>query len=194
MKKIFLVVLMVLMSFFVSCRGQIKTPKENVDTFIKNLKSYEASAEVVFTKQKKISTMKMQQRYDMKGYYELVFTEPESLKDYKVTYDGEKIYEYHPGTDKKVQAESNPAKNQVLFGTFVHNYLHVDHTGIIVKEEENTVSITLPIQGNYKYMAKETVWFDKKDSVPLKMAIYDQEGNVTIEITFTTFKYNVEIK
>ncbi|MGL5675127.1 MAG: hypothetical protein ACRDDX_01795 [Cellulosilyticaceae bacterium] len=190
MKKISIILLFVCMSCLISCNNQMGNAPETMDTWMRKLKNYVAEVDVVFTTNENTGTMKMKQVYEMDQSYRLTILEPSQMKGYETTWDGRKIEEYNPITDKKVQAQSNPVKNQVLFGTFVHNYLHVEHGQPAFTEDDKGLSVEVEIPGNYKYMAKERVWFDKKTKSPLKMVIYDKEGKETIHITFTSFQYN----
>lgn len=188
-KKIMVVVMFVLMSFLISCQGDYTSPEEKVTKLMAELQNYEAEMEVRFTNNTKMTTMKMKQTYDMNGQYEMTLIEPESLKGYKTIWDGEKIEEYNPIEDKKVQVKPNPVKNQVLFGSFVHNYLHGEKAKPTM-DHEKYVTVEASIPGNYKYMAKEKAWFNKNDGLPIKLEIYDREGNGTISIDIISFKYN----
>lgn len=190
MKKVAIVSLLVVISFLISCNSKIDNSEKGVEKFLKDLKTYNAEMIVTFTNNKKTTTMKMKQTYDMNGKYEITLMEPESLKGYQTVWDGEKIEEYNPITDKKVQAKPNPVKNQVLFGTFLHNYLQEDNVSLPIVTEGDQLVIEVVIPGNYKYMAKEKVWFNKKDNIPNKVEIYDKEGNLTIQIEIIAFQYN----
>ena len=191
MKKVMVVWMLVMLSFIVSCNNSLtSTPEEKVDKLLQELKNYEAEMIVTFTNNKKTTTMKMKQSYDANGNYEMTLLEPESLKGYKTIWNGDTMEEYNPVTDKKVQAKPNPVKNQVLFGTFLHNYLHGERMSQPPVREGEYLTVEVAIPGNYKYMAKEKVWFDAQTAQPVKMEIYDKEGNVTIAIEITLFQYN----
>jgi outer membrane lipoprotein-sorting protein len=56
------------------------------------------------------------------------------------------------------------------------------------------MTFEVPIPGDYKYMASEKVWFDEDELNPIKMEIYDLEGKVMIQLDFSHFKYNTEMK
>ncbi len=190
MKKIGIVLGCLLMSFFVSCtRGQHLTAEEQVIQAMQTMTQYTAEMDVTFTTNNKTATMKLKQVYHQDGTYEMTLLEPESLKGYQTIYNGEHIEEYHPREDKKVQAQASPVKNQVLFATFMHNYLQRETKQPLVLEGD-TLTVTLDIPGNYKYMATEKVWFDCKTGKPIHRVIYDKEGKMTIDMVMTTFEYN----
>ena len=157
--------------------------RKNVESMLQNLKKYEADVSITFTKNKDESNIKMKQVYREDGTYQTTILEPERLKGYYTTYDGHKMSEYNPSTQETIQTKVNPVLNQLLFGTFVKQYRQSP-----VKEVDGT--ITLKIPGGFKYMASEKVWFNEQTKYPMKMEIYDTEGNLTIEIVFESFNYN----
>ena len=161
---------------------------------LQQLLNYTAEAQITFTKNEKSSTIRVQQSYDMKGPYTLKILEPEHMNGYTTIYDGEKITEYNPINDKTVQVKVSPVKNEVLFGTFVHNYLKSQPTTKEGQEAVDALVLEAMIPGHYKYMANEKVWFDKETGKPIKMEIYGQDGVVTIQIEFLSFEYTIQTK
>lgn len=165
---------------------------KSVETMLKDLKNYEADVSITFTKNKDKSNIKMNQIYGIEGKYQMTITEPARLKGYQTICDGEKISEYNPVTEKSIQVEMHPVKNQLLFGTFVHNYLNGESPKAVEDqlEGETVYTLSVPIPGGFKYMASEKVWFNQKTTYPIKMEIYDTEGQLTIQIEFEDFRYN----
>lgn len=194
-KRLVILVSFIIAILAVGC-GKIErlSPKEKTHKMLTELQNYEAEMQITFTNNKKSSTIKMKQFYEMNGQFEITLSEPEHVKDYKAMCNGETITEYNPVTDKSVQVQITPVKNQVLFGTFVHNYLETQN--ISYHEEEvgsGALVVELSIPGNYKYMATEKVWFDDQGT-PLKMEIYGQDGELAIKIEILSFSYNPQIK
>ena len=169
-----------------------KHQTKSVENMLKELKNYEADVSITFTKNKDKSNIKMNQVYGIEGQYQMTIKEPARLKGYKTTYDGEKISEYNPVTEKSIQVEASPVRNQLLFGTFVHHYLNGEAHKAIEEQldGEMVYTLSIPIPGGFKYMASEKVWFNQKTTYPIKMEIYDTEGQLTIQIEFEDFKYN----
>ncbi|MDA3734115.1 hypothetical protein PBV87_21810 [Niameybacter massiliensis] len=156
---------------------------QSIEDMLKNLKNYESDLSITFTKNKDESNIKVKQVYNEDGTYQTTILEPERLKGYCTTYDGNTMSEYHPSTGETIQTKVSPVLNQLLFGTFVKQY----------KEnpaQATDSTITIPIPGRFRYMASEKVWFDEQTKYPKKMEIYDTEGNLTISIVFESFGYN----
>ena len=187
----------VILSFTMSlwgCHNQDVGTSRNksVEGMLQNLKNYEADVSITFTKNKDKSNIKMNHVYNQEGKYQMTITEPKRLKGYTVVCDGEKVAEYNPIIEKSMEIEVSPLRNQLLFGTFLHNYL-TNNAPQAIEEEldgKNVYTITVPIEGGFKYMATEKVWFDAKTTYPIKMEIYDAEGSLTIQIEFENFEYN----
>ena len=156
---------------------------QSIEDMLKNLKNYESDLSITFTKNKDESNIKVKQVYNEDGTYQTTILEPERLKGYCTTYDGNTMSEYHPSTGETIQTKVSPVLNQLLFGTFGKQY----------KEnpaQATDSTITIPIPGRFRYMASEKVWFDEQTKYPKKMEIYDTEGNLTISIVFESFGYN----
>lgn len=165
---------------------------KSVEKMLQDLRNYEADLSITFTKNKDKSNIKINQIYDVGGKYQMTIKEPERLKGYTTTCDGQKLSEYNPITKKSMQVDASPVKNQLLFGTFVHNYLNNESIKLVEEQLDGKAVYTLsvPIPGGFKYMASEKVWFDQKTTYPIKMEIYDTEGQLTIYIEFIDFRYN----
>lgn len=195
LKRVLIIGLMI--SFTMSLWGchhaSIGTSRmKSVENMLQDLKNYEADVSITFTKNKDKSNIKMNHVYNKEGVYQMTILEPKRLNGYTTVCDGTKVSEYNPITEKSIQTEVSPVKNQLLFGTFLHNYLN-DESAKITEEQldgQSVYTVTVPIAGGFKYMATEKVWFDYKTTYPIKMEIYDTEGALTIQINFVDFIYN----
>lgn len=190
MKKCLIVIFLISMGLLVSCSKYTTSPKEKLHTLLQEMEEYEAEVEVTFQTSEKTTTQRMKQKYEMQGSYTLTVIEPKHLEGYTTSYDGSRIIEYDPKQDKSIAVEPNPVRNQVLFGTFVHNYLQLQNTAEYIKEENEVLYITQDIPGNYKYMAKQKIQFDKNTLKPVEIIIYGEDDKVAITIKFLNFTYN----
>lgn len=177
---------------FYGCSHFNKVSLHAAGSFFKELKQYESEVTVTFLKDKQPNEMKMKQVASMSGTYEFTVIEPEHLKGAKVSCDGNQITEYYPSLNKAVEVKGSKAQNEILLTSFVSRYL----TNENIKEQEvqlNGKAINtyeMPIEGDFKYLSKEKLWLDESSQLPLKMEIYDDTGNVTIEIIYKDFKFN----
>lgn len=202
-QKALIVVVLLMISFaFYGCNRQIQKggKQDKLHHMLTTLKNYEADAIITFSKHSKPedgkeNVIKMKQQAEVGGKYKLIVESPEHLKGYITSFDGEKIIQYSPVANASVVCKPSEARNQTLFSSFVQNYLKA---GEIKKQKETlngseTVTFELEIPGGYRHLSKEKIWFDEKKLIPLKLEIYDNEGNTMIEVEFDHFKKDTEI-
>lgn len=192
-KRFILMSFLLMLAFtFYGCNGSNKASFHSGGNFFKELKQYESEVTITFLKDKQPNEMKMQQVASMNGSYEFTVIEPAHLKGTKVSCDGNQITEYYPSLNKTVEVKGSSAQNEIFLTNFVSRYL----TNENIKKQEiqlNGKSINtyeIPIEGNFKYLSKEKLWLDEKSQLPLKMVIYDDTDNITIEVVYEDFKFN----
>ena len=191
-KKLILVSCWLIITFiFYGCSTKQSTLQDTTD-FFRDLKQYEAVVTVTFLKDKHPNEVKMKQIAKLNGAYEMIILEPEHLKDVKFMCDGQKVSEYYASIDKTVEQKMNSAQNEILLTSFVKRYLTNDN---IKKQEvqqggKKMITYEMPIEGNFKYLSKEKIWLEEKKLTPVQMVLYDNEGNITIEVIYNEFKYN----
>ena len=182
---------MILMMTLCSC-GNMKSKAATSEDFFKSMQSYEAKATVVFLKDKQANTISMQQKASSEGLYEMVYLLPKHLEGTTMRFDGEKLIETYPNNEQKVEEKVGTVENEILLTTFIKRLETTDQVKKqdAVLDGKNVITYEIPIEGNYKYLAKEKVWLDEKQMIPLQLVIYDTEGNVSIEVQYEDFKYN----
>ncbi len=177
---------------FYGCNKTSEKVVGSTESFFEALKSYEASVTITFLKDKQPNEIKMKQSAKMNGSYEMTVVEPAHLKDNKISYDGQKVFEYYPSLEKTRVGKESVAQNEVLLTSFVKRYL----TNENIKEQElqlngkKVITFEIPIEGNFKYLSKEKLWLDTQSQTPVQMVVYDEEGNVSIEVVYEDFKMN----
>ncbi len=193
-----ILVVMMIPFLVIGCKKneKVEVKKDEIKELLCAVKSYACDVEVIFCIDNQKNEMHMKQTCDLEGNHTLTIEWPEYLKGYKTIFNKNGVKEYNPINGKTVPLKITAAKNQILFGTFVHNYLNSESTSAYIEKIQGipTTVIETTIPGNYKYMATQKVWFDEKKRAPVKMHIFDKEGNVTIEVNFLNFNYNTEMK
>lgn len=198
--KILGVVLVLVMTpfFIIGCKknARVEVKKDEIKELLCAVRSYECDVKVIFCIDNQKNEIQMKQSCDLEGNHTLTIESPEYLQGYRTIFNKQGIKEYNPITGKTVPLKITAAKNQILFGTFVNNYLSSENSSAYIEKIHGipTTVIETTIPGNYKYMATQKMWFDEKKRAPIKMQIYDREGNVTIEVNFLNFNYNTEMK
>ena len=192
-KKIVWMIFFLVIAFTTyGCNHVTHTPLQKKGSFFNELKNYEADVKVTFLKDKQPNEIKMKQTANMDGSYEMVISEPEHLKGMKLSYDGKNVLEYIPSLNQTLEEKSNPAQNEILLTSFVKRYLSNEN---IKKQEiqlngKKMITYEMSIEGNFKYLAKEKIWLEEKNLVPEMMVLYNDEGDITIEVIYEKFKYN----
>ena len=191
-KRLILMSFLLVVAFsFYGCNTKQSTCLNSSD-FFKNLNQYEATVDVIFLKDKQPNKIKMKQVAKMDGTYEITVLEPEHLKNVRLICDGQKVSEYYSNIDKTVEQKMNIAQNEILLTSFAKRYLTNDN---IKKQEvqqggKRMITYEMPIEGDFKYLSKEKIWLEEKNLTPVQMVLYDNEGNITIEVIYNEFKYN----
>lgn len=191
-KKLILMSLLLLMAFIFYGCGTKKSTLSASGDFFKNLNQYEANVTITFLKDKQPNEIKMKQVAKVDGTYEMTVLEPEHLKGVKIMCDGQKVTEYYPSIDQIVEQEISAVQNEVLLTSFAKRYL----TNENIKEQQielngkKMITYEMSIEGNFKYLSREKIWLEEKNLTPVQMVLYDEEGNITIEVIYNDFKYN----
>lgn len=194
-RKTFRIVILLMIIFsFIGCNQKRpnSVSKDQLHILLSTLKTYETNVMITFLKNTPNHIIKMTHQVEIGGTYQLVTQEPAYLKGYTISFDGKIMTEYDPNRKTTVTSEASQIKNQILLSSFIHNYLLAEE---ITRAQETlngkqTTTIEVAIPGQYKYLAKQKVWFDNKNAKPIQMQIYDIENNVTIHIEFSDFKSN----
>ncbi len=164
----------------------------HTESFFDNFKSYEATVKVRLLENSKPNVLKMKQKASLKGNYEYILEEPTHLKGLHVVYDGKTITQYHLLAPQGVMCEPSKARQEMLLTSFVERY-HTSNEiikGATKLEDKSVITIEMPIEGNYKYMAREKLYLDEEKLLPIQMNIYDEAGNITLQVDYESFKYN----
>ena len=169
-----------------------KNTEQCASDFFKELKHYEAVATISFLKDKQPNTIKMKQIAQEDGKYEMILIEPDHLKGTSYKYDGQKLMAYYDVLDQTVEQKVSIAQNEVLLTSFAKRYVSSEH----IKKQEvqlngnKMITYEVPIEGNFKYLSKEKIWLEEKNLTPVQLVLYDDEGNITMEVIYDEVKYN----
>ena len=161
--------------------------------YLKNLSSYSCNVNIL------IKNDKQQINYNGKQFYDSRYGERFDLDNNRIiVYKESKIYV----KDIKRGNSYNIDKNfQSLFKfSFIKEYISLLYTNEKIENSFKKVGneeyqvINLDIPGNNKNMYKAQLYVNIKDNVPAYVIIYDSKYKKRIEIKYTDFKANVELK
>ena len=183
----FLIYVLLIISIFSSCSRNCKT---DITEQFKHFKGYEAIVSLHFLKDNQENVLKLKQTVNGDGSYTLTFIEPEHLKDMIVSCDGEKITQYHPNTKQTVVSTHLYAQNVTLLTGMIESYYKKE---LKQKEEmldgKRTVCFIRMLPRGYKYLSEQRLWVDTDSQKPIKLVVYGETHQITMEITYETFKY-----
>lgn len=195
MKKFFIVLGVSLLAL-AGC-GPRQTAEEKILAALNNMTGYEAAAELTRISNKGTNTYDTKQSFRCEdGAYRLELTSPESVAGNYTVYDGTKICQYNPRVDSKVVMdvpESQP-RNELFLGQFINNYNADANATMVIEDLEGTecAKMDTVISGDNKYLAFETLWVSTDNQQPLKLMIFDEDGNERYILLFEEFTYNPE--
>ncbi len=192
-QRIVLFIFLLLLSVvFYGCQKDSSSSSVDVESLMKNVKTYEVDATITFLKDTQPNVIKMRQKAELGGAYTMLIESPQHLKGYQVSYENDEVIEYNPITKTSFKGKVLAARNEVLLGSFIAHYLE-DSTA--TKEEttldgKKAICFETMIPGDYKYMTSEKLWFDEVTKAPVRMEITGVDGSASILIEFESFKYN----
>lgn len=169
-----------------------KIKQENNKNFFEDLRSYEATATVSFLKDRQPNVLVMKQQATIEGSYVMTYLSPAHLEGTQLCYNGEKIVEIYPKENKEIEEKVGRVENEVLLTSVAKRLLAAPH----IKEQQELFNgkkvrtYDIPIEGGYKYLAREKVWLSQEQRIPIQLEIYDTEGNLSIQVVYNDFKYN----
>lgn len=158
------------------------------------MKGYEAEAVVTRITDHGENSYTTKQYFEMEnGKYRLEMVEPEEVKGNFTVYDGEKVYQFNPrtGTDMAVEVTPDQARNELFLGQFVKNYLQSEGVSMASATvgESDCIVLEAVIPGDFTYTATEKLWLDKETGLPVKMVIYDTQGQERYITEYESFTY-----
>ncbi|MTI48658.1 LolA family protein [Sporosalibacterium faouarense] len=200
MKKI-LVGLIILTIAFTSSGCKEPTNEEiytEIQKQFNNMESYECTATILIKGEDASRKYKAKHIYKKPDKYLIEIIEPEESKGMMTIYNGSETWLKHPQINQTFHFDSQSGFMDM--NTFIGYFFRVGITekhrelkSDILSNQEQIV-ITVDIPEDNKYRKSEKIWINKKNFVPYKLYIFDKEGNSTIEVYYSDFKYNVDIK
>ncbi len=158
------------------------------------MKGYEAEAVVTRKTDHGENSYTTMQYFDMEdGKYRLEMVEPEEVKGNFTVYDGEKVYQFNPrtGTDMAVEVTPDQARNELFLGQFVKNYLQSEGVSMAnaTVGQRDCIVLEAVIPGDFAYTATEKLWLDTETGLPVKLVIYDNQGQERYVTEYEAFQY-----
>ena len=175
---------------------------EKIQSVLLSMQTYEATGSVRYISNKNDHEYKVKQSCKITGEYRIEVTGPERVAGNITVFDGTTICQYNERIAGRYSiAAMEAAERLELFVTsFVKNYLKANNVSVSASSidagggaKADCTILEADILGEHPYLRSEKLWVDNKSLKPVKLVIYDAEGNERIVVTFETFEYNVKL-
>lgn len=196
MKKKILIALLVAVPFIsilfiILFRGVLMPSNEEIINELKNIKSYEAKVQYVFSNEKGDEIEETTQWYSADKGVRLESSD-NAIKIYK----DDKIYV----TDKNNKQYELGSDMDITYSlAFINNILSYPIKSESISEGQEEWGDTIYIKADLelflknRYFDKATIFIDKKNRTPIGIMVYDSEGNCDLKIIYEEFKEVKEI-
>ena len=163
---------------------------DGIKEYILNLDSYEAIIEVEVSSNKNQNKYIAKQSYKAPNMAKQEVIEPQSVKGLITTYDGNNLKVENTKLNLSKLYENYPyvAENNLWLSDFINDYKTVENKE--VKEEENTVIMSVKVQKETKKEITKTLYIDKNTLKPTKLTIENENKKMLVYIQYNEIKIN----
>ncbi len=200
MKKIIISIFLICIAIFaVSCNEKIEEVEPEVNKtdevlkYINNLQSYNAKVKVTYFNDEPVE-FEMIQDATKEGKYKIEIVQPDGLVGNISYNDGESIYQVNQNRSSKIYTSANdyPERVEILLTSFINNYVEKTKEFSKIGEHNNGEFIILEgvIDGSNTFFAKEQLVLDANTYTPIKLDIYNANGEKSVEVEYLEFNYN----
>lgn len=201
MKKIILIAIIILLfvliiifiqnNYKIEIFGNNMSSKscEDLQKYILNMSAYSAIIDVTISSNKTTNQYQLKQRYSDGQYYQEVI-EPNTIRGTVITYNGKdlKIENSNLNLSKIYENYKYIASNQLSLQDFIEDYKSSSDASL--KEEENQIILETTVKNESRYLAKKTLYVDKKTQKPTKLEIRDNTQNISVYILYNEIEMN----
>lgn len=192
-KLLILGIMFFILSMIFSSCGKYPQNTEKIIYYLKNLTSYNCNVSIL------IKNDKQQINYNGKQFYDSRYGERFDLGNSKIIiYKENKAYVKNIKQGEFYNIDKN--FNSLFKFSFIKEYISLLYTNEKIENSFKNINndeyqvINLDIPGNNKNMYKAQLYVNIKSNVPAYVIIYDSKYRKRIEIKYTDFKANVELK
>ena len=183
---------------FVGCgNSEEVSTMEKIQNQLKNMESYECTGTLTRISNKGQNVYDIKQYYKSTGEYRLELLSPDDVAGNYTVFDGTSIFQHNPRVQGKYikNVPQSQMRNELFLGSFAKNYFQSEDVSIETANMETGTTTVLEavIPGENKYTATEKLWIDDETIKPVKLVIYDVEGNERYIVEYKDFEYNCDI-
>lgn len=198
MLKRFFIFMVAMMISLTGCNSNNKENTLNKDKKLlskiektyENYTGYKCRANIQITSGDTISEYIIEESYNKFNDYRLEILSPKESKGIVILNTDDKIFVEHPSINESISLVAiKSLNNQMLVGDFLKNLDNIDNISTDEIDENEYIVFELNIDEKSKYRDLIKIWVRKKDYVPYKLNVLDQNGLLQMEITYEDFKF-----
>lgn len=191
--------------------GQLSVSE--IHEFWAQMESYQATIQVTFMSNRGANTYTVQQQALSSGPYRMEVQAPEENRGVLTIYDGQKVIQRDTSIGMEVTAEETPVRSALFLYNFWEQYLRGDSAyiqgGALAataaaeysdaenppeeKASEEEYMLEVRLSGTHEKLAVQRLWLSTQSGYPLRMAVYDTNGQVSIQMEYLDFQPNIQL-
>ncbi len=161
-----------------------------------DLQSFSASVEVAVQNGQGKSVYTAKQKYKAPDWFEVTFTEPQSLSGSGYVFDGETVLlKSGFGHSEEIQKAALSVHSSVSIADFFEEFYKSEETAIktesSISGRQTCLSCFLP--GKNKNRFRQSLWIDNQTYLPVRLETYGIDENPTVTVEFCEFVRNEKI-
>ncbi len=168
--------------------GNNMSKVKNLETYILQMDSYEAVAEITITSNKTTNKYKVMQKYLEDGSFKQEVIEPETISGTQIIYDGKSLTLKNTklNLSKIYENYQYISSNELGLQYFIQDYKESEDASFY--EEETDAILETTVKNGSKYIAKKILRVDKTTGKPKSLEIRDNTQKVLVYILYNEIK------
>lgn len=151
---------------------------------------YECRANIKINSDDMETNYLIDEKYDKPGSYKMEILKPKESQGIIILNTNDKIFVEHPSINQHISLLSIKSLNkQLIIGEFFENLDNIDKFELETIDEIEYYVFTFELTEKNKYREFAKVWVTKKNHIPFRMQIMDENNSQQIEITYEKFKF-----
>jgi outer membrane lipoprotein-sorting protein len=182
---------------FILCSCGKKDDLYNANKKMSEMKSYSAKAEMIIKGNRSTSNYKVKQFYIEPDKLRIETLEPDFLNGKVISYNGSKWKVYHPMIKQTFEISSPKEYDELV-------YLGILQKSVMIGEDSKYeystfngveyIKISASMPNGNEYRKNASIYLSKEDYLPQVMEIYNDKNDLMVQIKYSEFKYNDQIK
>jgi outer membrane lipoprotein-sorting protein len=186
----------ILLAIFLTACGR-EDSFYNISKRVFEAGSYSATADITITGNKGISRYKVKQLYAEPDKLRIDTLEPAFLKGKIIVLYDNRWKMYHPLVNSSFQIQKPMDDDELILMGIVQKSVFTNENSKIYSTDHKgikCVAIRSIIPGGNRFRNHAVLYINRETRLPQAMEIYDDKGNITVDIVYSDFKYGIELK